>query len=72
MDAPAEAQIDLNVVRDNVTGLRKHVGTAELAVLDGQLSNQPIGCITETDIAVAVAEGKDLNEIRIRDLIAHA
>src|SRR5690242_10660900 len=30
MDAPAEAQIDLDVVRDNVTGLRKHVGTAEL------------------------------------------
>src|SRR5215468_2760100 len=30
MDAPAEAQVDLGVVRDNVTGLRKHVGTAEL------------------------------------------
>ena len=30
MDAPAEAQVDLDVVRDNVTGLRKHVGTAEL------------------------------------------
>jgi len=30
MDVPAEAQIDLGVVRDNVTGLRKHVGAAEL------------------------------------------
>ena len=30
MDAPAEAQVDLGVVRDNVTGLRKHVGAAEL------------------------------------------
>jgi len=30
MDAPAEAQVDLDVVRDNVTGLRKHVGTADL------------------------------------------
>src|SRR6516165_5622847 len=30
MDAAAEAQVDLDVVRDNVTGLRKHVGTAEL------------------------------------------
>src|SRR5262245_61351662 len=30
MEAPAEAQVDLDVVRDNVTGLRKHVGTAEL------------------------------------------
>ncbi len=30
MDAPAEAQVDLDAVRDNVTGLRKHVGTADL------------------------------------------
>ena len=30
MDAAAEAQVDLGVVRDNVAGLRKHVGTAEL------------------------------------------
>ena len=30
MDAPAEAQVDLDVVRDNVTGLRKHAGAAEL------------------------------------------
>ena len=30
MDAPAEALVDLGVVRDNVTGLRKHVGSAEL------------------------------------------
>src|SRR5262249_23407465 len=30
MEAPAEAQVDLGVVRDNVAGLRKHVGTAEV------------------------------------------
>jgi alanine racemase len=30
MDVPAEALVDLGVVRDNVTGLRKHIGTAEL------------------------------------------
>jgi CBS domain-containing protein len=50
----------------------KHAGTTALAVLDGQRSDQPIGCITETDLAVAMAEGRDLNEIRIRDLIASA
>ena len=52
------------------TYLMKHAGTTELAVLGGQQSNQPIGCITETDIAAAMAQGKDLNETRIRDLIA--
>jgi predicted transcriptional regulator len=53
------------------TYLMKHSGTSALAVLDGQRSNQPIGCITETDIAAAMAQGHDLNETRIRDLIAH-
>ncbi len=53
------------------TYLMKHAGTTELAVLGGQQSNQPIGCITETDIAEAKAQGEDLNEVRIRDLVAH-
>jgi predicted transcriptional regulator len=52
--------------------LMKHAGTTALAVLDGQQSDQPIGCITETDIAEAMAEGNDLNEIRVRDLIVHS
>jgi len=51
--------------------LMKHARTTELAVLGGQQSNQQIGCITETDIAEATAQGEDLNEIRIRDLVAH-
>src|SRR5262252_3940433 len=52
------------------TYLMKHAGTTTLAVLDGQRSNLPIWRITETDIAAAMAQGKDLNETRIRDLIA--
>jgi hypothetical protein len=51
------------------TYLMKHAGTTALAVLGGQQSNQPIGCITETDIAEATAHGKNPNETRIRDLI---
>ena len=53
------------------TYLMKHAGTTALGVLDGQRLNQPIGCITETDIATAMAQGKDMNETRVRDLIAH-
>ena len=52
------------------TYLMKHAGTTTLAVLDGQRSNQPMGRITQTDIAAAMAQGQDLNEIRIRDLLA--
>lgn len=54
------------------TYLMKHAGTTVLTVLGGQQSNQPVGYITETDIAAAMAQGTDLNETRIRDLIAHS
>lgn len=53
------------------TYLMKHGGTTALAVMDGERSNQPIGCITENDIAAAMAQGQDMNETRIRDLMAH-
>ena len=53
------------------TDLMKHAGTTALAVLDGQRPGQPIGCITDADIAAATAQGQDLNQTRIRDLIAH-
>jgi CBS domain-containing protein len=54
------------------TYLMKHAGTTALAVLDGQLPGHPIGCITQTDIAAAMAQGKDPNQTRIRDLIARS
>ena len=54
------------------TYLMKHAGTTALTVLDGQQSNEPIGCVTETDVAAALTQGKDLNVTRIRDLIAHS
>jgi hypothetical protein len=38
-------------------------------VLDGQHSDRPIGCITETDIAEAMAGGQDPNLTWVRDLI---
>ena len=49
--------------------LMKHTGASALPVLDGQHSDQPMGCITETDIAEAMAHGKDPDETRIRELI---
>lgn len=49
--------------------LMKHAGATALPVLNSQRSDQPIGCITETDIADAVAHGTDVNETRVRDLL---
>lgn len=49
--------------------LMKHAGTTALVVLDGHETNQPIGLVTEADIVHAVADGKDVNEVRIHDLM---
>jgi CBS domain-containing protein len=47
----------------------KHARPAALVVLGAQPGNLPIGMITEADIARAVADGMDVNKIRIHDLL---
>ena len=48
--------------------LMKHADASALMVLDVN-TDQPIGIITEADIAHAVADKKDLDSTRIRDLM---
>jgi len=48
--------------------LMKHAGASALMVMDAQ-TDQPIGIITEADIAHAVADKRDLDSTRIRDLM---
>jgi CBS domain-containing protein len=48
--------------------LMKRADASALVVLDTQ-TDQPTGIITEADITRAVADGKDLNEARIRQLM---
>ena len=49
--------------------LMKHARASALPVLDGWHSNQPIGSITQADIAEAMAHGMDPEEARIWELI---
>jgi CBS domain-containing protein len=48
--------------------LMKHAGATALVIVDAP-TGKPVGIITETDITHAVADGKDLNEVRIHDLM---
>jgi CBS domain-containing protein len=48
--------------------LMKHARSAALTV-PGARHGRPIGVITEADIAAAVADGMDVNETRIHDLL---
>ena len=51
------------------SGLMHHANTDALVVLDYH-HGQPVGIITAADIARAVADGKDLNQVRVHDLLA--
>ena len=42
--------------------LMRHAGTTALMVVDAQ-AGQPAGIITEADIAHAIADGKDVNDV---------
>jgi CBS domain-containing protein len=42
--------------------LMKHASTTALTVVDAQ-AGHPVGIITEADVARAVADGKDLNDV---------
>jgi CBS domain-containing protein len=46
----------------------KHAGATAVTVLDPRTS-QPVGIITEADIAHAVADGKDVNTTRIYEMM---
>ena len=48
--------------------LMKHAGATALMVLDAA-SDQLIGIVTEGDVAHAVADGTDVNEARIHDVM---
>ena len=43
--------------------LMKHAGTTALMVVDAH-AGQPAGIITEADVGHAIADGKDVNEVR--------
>ena len=49
--------------------LMKHAGVTALVVVDDDQAKLPVGIITEADIAQAVADGKDVDDLRIRALI---
>jgi CBS domain-containing protein len=69
---PPATTLDQNDHAAAAAYLMKHAGATALVVLDGQETNRPIGIITEADIVHAVADGKDVNEARIHDLMTDA
>ena len=48
--------------------LMRHAGATSLMVLDAS-TDRLIGIVTEADVAHAVADGKDVNEVRIHNVM---
>jgi len=48
--------------------LMKHAGATALVVLDAA-TDRPVGIVTDTDVAHAVADGKNVNEVRISEVM---
>ena len=48
--------------------LMKHAGTTALVVLDAE-TDRPIGIVTDTDISHVVADGMNVNDVRISDVM---
>jgi CBS domain-containing protein len=66
---PAPATIEPHAHVAAAAYLMKHAGVTALVVVDDDQAKQPDGIITEADIVQAVADGKDVNDIRIRALM---
>ncbi len=66
---PAATTVEKNDHVAAAAYLMKQSGATALVVLDGVRTNRPTGIITEADISHAVADGKDVNDIRILELM---
>lgn len=66
---PALTTVEANAHLAAAAYLMKHAGQTALVVVDDEQARLPIGLITDADITRAVADGKDVNEVRIHDLM---
>jgi CBS domain-containing protein len=49
--------------------LMKRAGATAVVIIDNAQTKRPLGIITEADIVRVVADGKDVNDVRVRDLM---
>ena len=66
---PALTTVEANAHLAAAAYLMKHAGETALVVIDEEQAKRPVGLITDADIAQAVADARDVNEVRIRDLM---
>jgi CBS domain-containing protein len=68
---PAVTTVEMDAHVAAAAYLMKHARATAVVVVDGDQTKRPLGILTEADIVRVVADGKDVNDIRIRDLMTH-
>jgi CBS domain-containing protein len=66
---PAVTTIDRHSHLAGAAYLMRHAGDTAIVVTTDDDARRPIAIITEADITDAVADGKDVNEVRIDELV---
>jgi CBS domain-containing protein len=66
---PALTTVEPNDHAAAAAYLMKHAGTTALVVVNDKDARRPAGLVTEADIVHAVADGKDVNVVRVQDLM---
>lgn len=69
---PALTTVERNDHLAAAAYLMKHSHATALVILDNEETKRPTGVITDADIVQAVADGRDMNEARIHDLMTTA
>jgi hypothetical protein len=66
---PAPRAVESNAHVAAAAYLMKHADVNALAVVDGREPEQAVGVITTADVAGAIADGKNVNDVRIYQLM---
>ena len=67
--APAPRAVESNAHVAAAAYLMKHADVTALAVVDGREPEQAVGMITAADVARVIADGENVNDVRIYQLI---
>ena len=67
---PAPRAVESNAHVAAAAYLMKHADVTALAVVDGREPEQAVGMITAADVARVIADGKNVNDVRIYQLLS--
>jgi CBS domain-containing protein len=66
---PAPRTVETNAHVAAAAYLMKHADSTALAVVDGYEPGQAVGVITAADVAQVIADGMNVNDVRIYELM---